>query len=649
MTARDAVELCGLVRPRTAIPIHYEGWKHFREGREAIEREFAAAPRGRPRAHPLAADRGGSRPRRREPAPIARRRIRCARGAPVRDGAGRLPRQRAGAPGPGGGMGRVGDRRLRRARRPRWHRGPRRGRRRAPRRRRPHGLSHGRRRASTSRARERSPPRRSPPARAWSTSPATSSFAGSATRALTEEDEPDPVTAYGESKLEAERLCPPDALLVRTSLIYGGPVPSSHERAALEVADGVRDMTFFTDERRCPIAVADLAAAVLELAALDVAGPLHVAGADALTRLEFARLICAHHGRDPDVAARRARRPGAPQADRPGLLAGARPAARAPARRARGAVAVRAIVVGAGVVGLTTAVCLREAGIAADVVAREEPQDTTSAVAAALWYPYRALPQERVTAWSAATYEQLARLAGRGGQRRADARGHRAAGAPTRPTRGGATRCPGCGARAEGLRFEAPVVDMSRPPAVAGRTAARPRRRDRAPPRRRARRARRRRRGQLRGPGRARAGRRRVADRGARADRARARRPACRSGCSTSPTPSSSSTSSRASATSCSAGPRRRAPRTARPTRRRRRPIRARCAALVPALRDAPVVGVAVGLRPARPTVRLEARGPRRALLRPRRRRRDPRVGLRRRGSRTSRRARRALRCSAVK
>jgi len=44
MTARDAVELCGLVAPRTAIPIHYEGWKHFREGREAIEAELAAAP-----------------------------------------------------------------------------------------------------------------------------------------------------------------------------------------------------------------------------------------------------------------------------------------------------------------------------------------------------------------------------------------------------------------------------------------------------------------------------------------------------------------------------------------------------------------------------------------------------------------------------
>ena len=42
--ARDAVELCRLIRPGTAIPIHYEGWQHFREGREAIERELARAP-----------------------------------------------------------------------------------------------------------------------------------------------------------------------------------------------------------------------------------------------------------------------------------------------------------------------------------------------------------------------------------------------------------------------------------------------------------------------------------------------------------------------------------------------------------------------------------------------------------------------------
>ena len=44
MTAKKAVELCRLVRPRTVIPVHYEGWKHFREGRGAIERELANAP-----------------------------------------------------------------------------------------------------------------------------------------------------------------------------------------------------------------------------------------------------------------------------------------------------------------------------------------------------------------------------------------------------------------------------------------------------------------------------------------------------------------------------------------------------------------------------------------------------------------------------
>jgi len=43
MTARQAIELCELIRPRVAIPIHYEGWKHFREGRDEIERELATA------------------------------------------------------------------------------------------------------------------------------------------------------------------------------------------------------------------------------------------------------------------------------------------------------------------------------------------------------------------------------------------------------------------------------------------------------------------------------------------------------------------------------------------------------------------------------------------------------------------------------
>ncbi len=68
-------------------------------------------------------------------------------------------------------------------------------------------------------------------------------------------------------------------------------------------------------------------------------------------------------------------------------------------------------MVGAGVVGLSCAVRLLEAGHRVDVLARDLPRETTSAVAAALWYPYRALPQDRVTSWAASTFGQLAELA----------------------------------------------------------------------------------------------------------------------------------------------------------------------------------------------------------------------------------------------
>lgn len=72
----------------------------------------------------------------------------------------------------------------------------------------------------------------------------------------------------------------------------------------------------------------------------------------------------------------------------------------------------RVIVVGAGVVGLSCAVRLLEAGHRVDVLARDLPLETTSAVASAIWYPYRALPQDRVTAWSAASFAEFVGLAG---------------------------------------------------------------------------------------------------------------------------------------------------------------------------------------------------------------------------------------------
>jgi L-ascorbate metabolism protein UlaG (beta-lactamase superfamily) len=40
MTGRDAVRLCAAIRPRKVVPVHYEGWSHFHEGRAEISAAF---------------------------------------------------------------------------------------------------------------------------------------------------------------------------------------------------------------------------------------------------------------------------------------------------------------------------------------------------------------------------------------------------------------------------------------------------------------------------------------------------------------------------------------------------------------------------------------------------------------------------------
>lgn len=69
----------------------------------------------------------------------------------------------------------------------------------------------------------------------------------------------------------------------------------------------------------------------------------------------------------------------------------------------------RVIVVGAGVIGLSCAVRLLEAGHRVDVVGRDLPLETTSSVAAAVWAPY-SQPQEHVVRWARTAYDTFAEL-----------------------------------------------------------------------------------------------------------------------------------------------------------------------------------------------------------------------------------------------
>ncbi len=123
----------------------------------------------------------------------------------------------------------------------------------------------------------------------------------SGTEASYDEDAvPEPVNSYGAAKAAAEtaiRAVDPGAAIVRTSLIIGDG-RSPQETAVHDLAAGRTDGVLFTDEIRCPVHVADLASALLELAASDAAGIQNVAGTDALSRYELGCLIARRDGLD---------------------------------------------------------------------------------------------------------------------------------------------------------------------------------------------------------------------------------------------------------------------------------------------------------------------------------------------------------------
>jgi D-amino-acid oxidase len=69
------------------------------------------------------------------------------------------------------------------------------------------------------------------------------------------------------------------------------------------------------------------------------------------------------------------------------------------------------IVIGAGVNGLTTAICLAEASVPVRICTADPPQQTTSAVAGALWGPHLVGMDDRVGPWGTQTRSQLTELA----------------------------------------------------------------------------------------------------------------------------------------------------------------------------------------------------------------------------------------------
>lgn len=130
---------------------------------------------------------------------------------------------------------------------------------------------------------------------------------------------------------------------------------------------------------------------------------------------------------------------------------------------------MRVTVVGSGIVGLACALRLAEAGHAVRVLSRDAPEESTSSVAAAIWFPYRAYPEDKVVGWGARSYRVLAGLAGEPGSGVRMREGRQLFRAPVLepwwaaavPSLDRVTGSDLPGGYADGFRLSLPVVDMS--------------------------------------------------------------------------------------------------------------------------------------------------------------------------------------------
>ena len=116
-------------------------------------------------------------------------------------------------------------------------------------------------------------------------------FDGRAGRPYTEEDEPNPLNLYGESKAEAERRVLdllPDALVIRTSAFFGPWDGANFLSALLRALDAGEDFVAPADSTVSPTYVPHLVNAALDLLIDGERGLWHLSNMGGLTWYDFA-------------------------------------------------------------------------------------------------------------------------------------------------------------------------------------------------------------------------------------------------------------------------------------------------------------------------------------------------------------------------
>ncbi|MGI6418765.1 MAG: dTDP-4-dehydrorhamnose reductase [Thermoguttaceae bacterium] len=127
-------------------------------------------------------------------------------------------------------------------------------------------------------------------------------FDGRKTSAYVETDEPNPLSAYGRSKLEAERIAAelPNHLIVRTAGLFGPAGPASRGsfvETMLRLAECGKPIRVVSDRFASPTYTCDLARAIESLLRAGATGVYHVVNAGAATWHEMAVEILRLAGR----------------------------------------------------------------------------------------------------------------------------------------------------------------------------------------------------------------------------------------------------------------------------------------------------------------------------------------------------------------
>ena len=114
-------------------------------------------------------------------------------------------------------------------------------------------------------------------------------FDGTKREPYVESDGPNPLSAYGRTKLHGEAAAGERAWILRSSWLFG-PTGTNFVRTMLRIAGERDEVAVVDDQRGCPTYVAHLAEATKELLALPF-GVYHVAAGGDCTWAEFAEAI----------------------------------------------------------------------------------------------------------------------------------------------------------------------------------------------------------------------------------------------------------------------------------------------------------------------------------------------------------------------